>query len=112
MGRTEFFIGKVIEPLPISPTIFTDVHTSDRGHDLSIWLCGVNLYAVGAKVGACLICTSMQEKTWSGHSRDHICTYRVVHSPTGGQMKPSHCSHSMDRRIGADSVNARPCLCT
>ena len=90
MGGTEFSIGKLIEPFPAFPTIITCVHTCKGGHNLSIWLGGVDLYTEGPNVGARLIFISMQKKARMGHSLHSIRTGRVVNPPTGRQMRAPH----------------------
>ncbi len=108
MGGAELFFRKIIDPSPAFAVVVACVHACERGHDLPIWFERVDLDAVGPNVGTCLICSSMQKKARVGHPLYAAGTDRVIHSPAGSQMKTSHNTHSMDRRIRAHSINATP----
>jgi len=110
MGQAELPIGKVIEPLPVHPAILAEVHTSERGHDLSTWSGWVDLYAESAYIGARLVLISVQKETRMGHALHGIRTDGVVNSPTGRQMRPPHRTDALYRRIVPHSIDARPLL--
>src|SRR5271156_4386339 len=108
MGRTKLFIGKVIEPSPAFTLVLTDVHPSERRHNLSVELRRVDVNAVSPKIGTCLICRPMQQKARVGHSPDSARPCRVIPPPARRQMQPSHNAHSMYRRVRTNSFNAAP----
>jgi len=111
MGGAELFLWKVIEPSPVFATVCAYVYACERGHNFALRLRRVDLYAVGAKIGACLICTSMQQKGLFGYSSYSAGAGRIIDSPTGCQMKASDNTHSVYRRVRSHSIDTAPSHC-